>query len=134
MPYTTPTAAELKLRFPAFAAVADETVDYWITDALLTVTSSWLETDYQPAAMELAAHNMALGGLGTSGGEVAGLADMGVTSFKSGNMSVSFAEGAITAKSAGGYGSTKYGLMFRVRLRRNRGGPFLVAGTITGRC
>lgn len=125
MAYTQPTAADLKLRFPAFAAVADETVEYWLTDARLIVTADWIEADRAPAEMALAAHNMVLAGLGTSGGAVGELAAMGVTDFKSASMSVSFDAAAIRSANGGDYGATRYGIAFRTYLRRNRGGPFL---------
>lgn len=126
MAYSQPTAATLKLRFPAFAAVADETVEYWLTDARLIVTDSWDEADRAPAEMALAAHNMTLNGLGTAGGTVGDLAAMGVTEFKSASMAVSFDADAIRA-SKGGYDATRYGRAFAVFLRRNRGGPMLVS-------
>lgn len=126
MAYSEPDADALKTRFPAFAAVADETVEYWLTDARLIVTDTWAEDDRAPAEMALAAHNLALNGYGTAGGAIGDLAAMGVTSFKSASMSVSFAEGAVLSAGSGGYGSTRYGKQFQVYLRRNRGGPLLV--------
>lgn len=126
MSYTQPTAATLKQRFPAFAAVLDTTVDYWLTDARLIVTEGWFENDRANAEMALAAHNMALNGYGASGGAVGDLAVMGVTSFKSASMSVNFDEGVIAANAKGGYSATKYGREFQTYLRRNRGGPRLV--------
>lgn len=127
MPYSQPDAAELKLRYPAFAAVDDATVEYWLTDARLIVTDSWFENDRAPAEMALAAHNMALGGLGTAGGAVGDLAAMGVTSFRSASMSVSFDADSVRRSGNGGYGSTRYGVAFLPYLRRNRGGPFLTS-------
>ena len=47
MPYSVPTAASLKTRFPIFATVADATVTACITDASRFVDTSWLEDDYQ---------------------------------------------------------------------------------------
>lgn len=126
MAYTEPDAAALKLRFPAFAAVGDETVEYWLTDARLIVTEGWAENDRAPAEMALAAHNLALNGYGTSGGAVGDLATMGVTGFKSASMSVEFDAAAVKAGAAGGYSSTRYGKAFLAFLRRNRGGPMLV--------
>lgn len=64
MPYTTPTATQLKARYPKFASVADATVDAVIADALRSVDNTWVEGDYQPAIMALAAHMMVLEGLG----------------------------------------------------------------------
>lgn len=123
-----PTAATLKVRYPAFAAIADAVIDYWLTDARLIVTDSWDEIDRAPAEMALAAHNMARQGLGTGG---VGTGDMaGVTDFKSASFSMSFDASAVKAASAGGYGSTPYGQEFAAYLRRNRGGPALV-GTLS---
>lgn len=126
MAYVQPTAAELKLRYPAFATVPDETVEYWLTDARLIVTDAWAEVDRGPAEMALAAHNMELSGYGSAGGAVGDLAAMGVTSFKSASMSVNFAEAAIVRSGSGRYSSTKYGVQFMPYLRRNVGGPRLV--------
>jgi Protein of unknown function (DUF4054) len=125
MAYTAPTPAELRIRFPAFAAVTDEVINYWLADARVTVTDAWIEADRAPGEMELAAHNMAGNGYGSAGGAVAGLAAMGVTDFKSGAMSASFDAETVRAANAGGYGSTRYGVLFLTRLRRNVGGAFL---------
>jgi hypothetical protein len=127
MAYTAPDAAALKVRFPAFASVADETVDYWLEDARLTVTDAWDEADRAVAEMLLAAHNMAMQGLGTAGGAVANLAAMGVTDFKSASMSVSFDAASVRTSKGSGYDATTYGQQFKVYLRRNVGGPRLVS-------
>jgi uncharacterized protein YfiM (DUF2279 family) len=132
MAYTAPTAADLKLRFPAFSAVADETVEYWLEDARLIVTDSWIEADRAPAEMALAAHNMEENGLSSAGGAVANLAGMGVESFKSASFSVNFKAGA--GASGGGYASSRYGKAFLAFLRRNRGGPLLVAPILSPDC
>lgn len=126
MAYSQPTASDLKQRFLAFAAVPDATVEYWLTDARLIVTARWAEIDRAPAEMALAAHNMALNGLGSAGGAVGDLAAMGVTSFKSASMSVSFDGATIGRASSGGYRATKYGQQFLTYLARNRGGPRLI--------
>lgn len=126
MAYSEPTASDLKTRYPAFAGVADATVEYWLDDARTIVTESWAEGDRAPAEMALAAHNLAMNGFGTSGGAVGDLAAMGVTSFRSASMSVGFAEATVARRSAGGYGATRYGRQFRVYLKRNRGGARLV--------
>lgn len=132
MAYVAPTPADLKMRFPAFANVSDGTIEYWLTDARLMVTDSWLEADRAPAEMELAAHNMARQGFGTG---TVGTGDMaGVTDFRSASFSVSFDAGAVKAAAGGGYGSTSYGQDFAVRLRRNVGGPRLVGYVATLGC
>jgi len=133
MAYAVPTAEDLKERYPAFAAVADDTVEMWITDAQRIVTPGWIENDYGPAIMALAAHNLARQGLGTTGsGAVGGMS--GVTNFKSGTFSASFAESAVNAQVKGGYASTPYGQDFAEMLRRNRGGPRVSAGGRLGCC
>ena len=127
MAYTQPDAAALKLRFPAFAAVDDVVIEYWLEDSRLIVTDSWAEDDRAPGEMELAAHNMAaLGFDRTTGDAIGGLAQMGVTSFRSASMSVNFDPTTIQNANSSNYRSTKYGQLFLARLRRNVGGPRLV--------
>lgn len=122
MAYTAPTPATLKTRYPAFNAIEDATVQYWLTDSLRTVTDSWIEADRAVAMMALAAHNMAMQGLGAAAAGV----PAGVTSFRSGSFSVQVSDGAAERASAGGYDATRYGQEFR-RLRwRSKGGPRLV--------
>ncbi len=126
MAYVQPDAAALKLRFPAFAAVDDTVVNYWLTDARLTVTDAWIEADRAPAEMELAAHNMAVTGVGAATGPAAALASLGITEFQSGSRSASFDATVSRESNSGAYGSTKYGAMFLRRLARNFGGPQLM--------
>lgn len=127
MAYVQPSAADLKLRFPPFASVADVTIEYWLTDARLIVTDSWIEVDRAPAEMELAAHNMVKAGVaGITTGTVGDIAGKGVTSFKSASFSVELESSAARRLSGTGYASTQYGADFAVRLRRNVGGPRLV--------
>lgn len=123
MAHTAPTPADLKLRYDAFAAVDDAKVQYWLTDALRFVDTSWDEHDYAPALMAAAAHHMALRKLGT---DVTAQIPAGVTSFKSGDFSASIAESAAARSAAGGWAATEYGLEFKALLRRNKGGPRLV--------
>lgn len=118
--------AIFRIRYPAFATVSDEIVEYWLDDALTIVTDSWIEADRDPAQMALAAHNLALTGYGTSGGAVSSLAAMGITDFKSASMSVSFDAETVRRSGNGGYSSTRYGVQFLTYLRRNVGGPRLV--------
>lgn len=117
-----PTPANLQLRYPAFAAVADEVIQYWLTDAERFVDTTWAEADYGPALMALAAHNMALGGIGSAASQL----PAGVTRFKSGAMDVTIAESVASQSSASGYASTRYGREYAALLRRNFAGPRLV--------
>ena len=129
MPYTTPSANDLQARYPAFAAVADATIDVWIADSLRFVDETWLEDDYQPAIMSHAAHQMALLGIGTTTG--AGALPAGVTRFKSGTMDVTISDQAASAAASGEYGATPYGREYQRLLRRNFSGPrVIVAGTL----
>lgn len=136
MAYTAPTPADLKARFPAFAGVADATIEYWLEDARLTVTDDWIEADRAPAEMELAAHNMIkVGVAGISTGTVGDIAGKGVVGFKSASFSVELESSAAKRLSGTGYDSTQYGADFAVRLRRNEGGPYLVGcATAPGCC
>jgi hypothetical protein len=122
MAYTVPTAADLKTRYAAFAAVADNDVTYWITDAQRFVDTSWGETDYAPALMALAAHNMALAGLGTDGASLTGVPG-GITRMRSGSLDLSFTNEAANARLNGGFAATRYGQEYQTLLSRNRGGP-----------
>lgn len=126
MPYATPTADALKTLYPAFATVADATIDAQIADAEQTgVDETWLEDDYQPAVMALAAHNMALLGIG-SVSKAESYARQGVTSLKSGSFSASFDADRAKAVAAGEYSATPYGQRYDALLRKNKGGPRVV--------
>lgn len=127
MAYDLPTAAELKLRYPAFAAVADDTVTYWIEDATRSVDTSWSEGDYAPALMSLAAHNMALTGLGAEASALASL-PAGVTRIKSASFEAAFTDAAANARASGSFDATRYGQEYLLLLRRNKAGP-LVSNT-----
>lgn len=123
MPYAVPTPNDFRTRFPAFADADDSVITYWITDAQRIVTTDWIETDYQPAILSYAAHEMALAGLETSSSGAS--LPAGVTRFRSGSMDVSVSE---NVASATGYQATRYGQAFATFLRRNRGGVRVVGG------
>jgi hypothetical protein len=116
--YTEPTAADLKARFPAFAAVADATIDSWLTATEMPVDQSWPEATYGPAKMAWAAHMMAETGVLAGGGAI----PAGVTSFKSGTFSATVSD---KLASATGYDSTVYGRQFKAMQRAAFGGPRL---------
>lgn len=129
MAHDPATLSEFRTRYPAFAAVPDATVQYWLDDAYET-TEGWTCTVAAKAQMALAAHNLAQPGNGTDGGDVAALAEMGVTSFKSASMSVSLSDGVVSKRAGGGYSSTRYGKDYVGYLRRCRGAtPFLAGCT-----
>lgn len=115
MAYTAPTAATLKARYPAFASVADATVDYWLAEAAEDC-ANWSESLRARGEMALAAHRMADLGI------VTGAVPAGVTSFKSGTFSASVSDGVASRT---GYASTIYGREFQQLARNLFGGPRL---------
>jgi hypothetical protein len=118
--YSTPTAADLKARYPAFSAVNADVISYWIADAMRSIDTSWSEGDYAVALLALAAHNMAISGLGTDDDiTIPG----GVTGFRMGPVQIGLTREAANAKLGADYSSTRYGAEFRRLLRANFGGP-----------
>lgn len=105
----TPTLSDFRTRYPAFAAVADATVEYWLGEGVAAVIA-WPEDDQAKGAMAYAAHRMAEQGLDGSG-------PAGVTSFKSGTFSASVSEAAANRT---GLHSTLYGREF-IQLARRAG-------------
>lgn len=122
MAYDVPTAAEMKLRYPSFADVADDTITYWITDAQRFVDTSWAEGDYAPALLSLAAHNMTLAGIGADGASLSSV-PAGITRMKSGSLELGFTDDAANARMSGSFGATRYGQEFIALRLKNRGGP-----------
>lgn len=116
MAYAAPTPADLKVKYPAFAAVPDATIQVYLNDA--PVDETWSERDYAAAIMAWSAHEMVGAGIGAN--EVAAYAAAGVSRLKSGTLDVSFATGA---SGSTGYESTGYGRSWLELLRRNKGGP-----------
>ena len=121
MPYEVPTAANLKARFPAFAAVADEAIVMAITEASGRVDRTWPETDFQPAILLYAAHVLTLDGLGTS--TEAQLA--GFRRLKIGSLELESATAAASASSSPLL-QTGYGRRFAELARQVRGPAILV--------
>ncbi|TQI72913.1 uncharacterized protein DUF4054 [Bosea sp. AK1] len=131
MPYTLPTAADFRAKFPAFAAVGDPTVTLAIQEASSSVDESWIEADYQPAILYLAAHILVVDGAITDGlglGAVGGAIAAGVLSeAKVGDVTAKLASGGNSGgSSASGYGSTAFGSRYLQLLRRNQPAVALV--------
>lgn len=123
MSYAEPVAADLQMRYPAFAAVDPATITYWLTDAHRFVDTGWSEGDYAPALIAAAAHGMAQAGTpGISNDEAADLAASGVTDFQSGAFRLRFSDDAVKAALATGFGSTIYGREYLALLATNRPG------------
>ena len=107
-----PTPTDLKTRYPAFAAVDDAAIQYWLTDAARFVDTSWMEGDYGPAKLAYAAHNLAAND--------STALPQGVTQFKSGVVNISLSD---AQASATGFETTRYGMEYLALLRRNFTGP-----------
>ena len=111
---TAPTIADFRTRYPAFAAVADASVQYWLTEGFAEV-SAWADSDQPRGAMAYAAHRLTEQGVG-------GATPQGVTAFKSGTFSASVSD---TQANRTGFNATVYGRDFLDLARRNFGGPRL---------
>jgi len=116
--------AAFRMRYPAFAAVPDAKVQYWLTDAAREVDASW-GADQAPATLALAAHNMTVtpGVLPSAAGAAL---PAGLTSFKSAAVSLNFSDAAAAQAVSGGFRATIYGREFLRYQRRHVGGPRLV--------
>lgn len=119
--YTKPLPQHLVAKYPAFADVPTATIQFWLTDAERYVDDSWTEGDYAAALMAMAAHNMAIAGLGSEAAALAGI-PTGISKFKSGQLDVSFTDDAANSRTTGALASTRYGAEYAMLLRRNRGG------------
>lgn len=121
MAYETPTAADLKARYPEFDSVADARVDVFIEEALSFVGTDWDENDYKQAIIALACHNLVgEGEPARSNGGSWDPANSGqvVKSHKVGDVAFTFENGSGgSSGSASGHGSefsqTVYGKKYK---------------------
>ncbi len=114
--------AELKAIFPAFTAVADATVQFWLSRAARQVDTSWPEEDRDFARRLLACHLMTEQGLGTGAeAEMFRAGAAGFDSLKSGSLTLTRAAPNVTG-ATGAYGTTQYGRQFAVLAMQVRGG------------
>jgi hypothetical protein len=127
--YAKPSPAHLAIKYPAFAAVAASTIQFWLTDAERYVTNAWSERDYAAGLMALAAHNMAVAGIGAEATALTGI-PAGVTAMKSGSLALNFTPEAANARLTGDLSGTPYGQEYAGLLRRNRGGPLVAPSGI----
>lgn len=131
MAYVIPTAAALKARYAEFSGVSDERVTAYITDATRSVQETWLERDYAPAIMLLAAHLMlSEGAIDVAAGETSTMTTAGaIKSYAVDGVSVSYAGvsgGAGSGLMDGeGLSSTVYGMRFLALRRANFAGPMV---------
>ncbi len=126
MPYTLPTASDLKTRFPEFTGVADATVNAAIQDAARWVDTTWEVDDYQPAILYLAAHFLVTGqAVGAEGV----YATENIKSERIGPISVTYGDGGSSGsgESNGMFYGTSYGRHWHAMARSNHP-PILVIG------
>ena len=112
MAFVAPTAADIKARFPEFAAVADATIDSVLAETGF-IDARWIEDDRRPAIMYYVAHQLVMSGQGSSAN--AKLQAVGDFSrIKSGDLEVSRSGGSSGSSSSGGgtFSQTNYGKQY----------------------
>jgi hypothetical protein len=123
MAWTAPTPADVKARFPAFAAVPDAAIQGALDEAALQVDETWVsEADFRLGRMLLAAHILTLDGLGTGAeAEAAGAGASGFKRMKSGQLELERFTAADSGAGSGDglLGTTSYGRRFLDLLKRN---------------
>lgn len=128
MPYTIATPADLKQRYPEFAAVPDQRVAYWIADAGNAFDIEPLGKNQVTAQALYAAHQLAMEGDGEADGDGV---PVGVTSMRSGSLSLSFDAGYVASRAEGGWGATKYGAQLYSLLKSYLSGPRVTGGVVS---
>lgn len=117
MPYTAPTAADLKTRFPEFDTIADAMIEAIISENAATMSTSWLEDDYTAAYLSLVAHCLTVEGEPGRSAGVAGAASGPIKRVKVGDVETEFASaGVVQSAATYGLSDTPYGQRF-LRLR-----------------
>jgi len=125
MPFTLPTSDQFFARFPIFEDADADTITAIIAEAANSVDNTWIETDYQPAIMYLAAHLFATDN--TTAGDEPEIGDLGsnmIASESFGGMSVSYRQGGSSSAIASSdmFGTTVYGRRFLQMAIRNKPG------------
>ncbi len=115
MAYSAPTASKFKTRYPAFAALANASIEYWLAEAAVDCTL-FPETVRARAEMAYAAHKL------VETGALSGAVPQGLTSFKSGTFSATVAEGLASLT---GFDATVYGREFLAMRRAAFAGPIM---------
>lgn len=121
MPYTLPTALQVKARFPELEDISDLTLEDIIDEASGSVSTAWCEPDYQRGIMYLTAHLAVDQGFTGRPTEASGP----ITSSKLGDASDTYGQ-MQNVDSAGAYSSTAYGRRFMQLRRANTQGVRLL--------
>lgn len=120
MPYVNPTPAQLKTRFPAFAAVDDTVVQGALDEAAARVDQTWREKDFQPAQLLYAAHILTLDGQGAGQeAQFSSLSAAGVQSIKIASLQLTIAKTKEAGASASLLKTTSFGRRFWDLMRLN---------------
>lgn len=126
MAYEPPTYQEFITRFPIFAGdqYSQPVVEAILVEASRGADNSWLEPDYKPAVMYLAAHLLANDNSGEGEDVTFGASQSTNISGESfGGMSISYASPAAGGANASAtYGNTEYGRRYLRLLRLNKPG------------
>lgn len=127
MAYTPPTAADFKLRFPAFGSVPDEQIGAALDDAASVADDGWSDADRRKAVMLQAAHDMTQNGIGTGAeAELAKAGALGFTSFRSGQLQLDRSEASAATASGDPLTQTSYGRQLLDLIRRRFSGVMVV--------
>ncbi|MDO9487639.1 MAG: DUF4054 domain-containing protein, partial [Sphingomonadaceae bacterium] len=111
-----PTPGELIDTFPAFAAVDQWRIQFWIDRAARVVDTTWAPDDFTFATMLHAAHEMVVNGFGAGAeAEAAAGGASGFRSLRSGALALERFDAGDAAR---GYGATQYGRQFLPLLAR----------------
>lgn len=135
MPYTAPTAADIKTRFPAFAGIDNALIELYIDEAMLWVDTTWFETDYTIAIQYLTAHFMAAEGLlvsATGSGSAAGAVSGPIKSERLGDAAITYSDRGSTGGWSGtdaDLATTPYGQRFLAL--RNANHPAILTTGVT---
>ena len=120
-PIVSTALTAFRARFPAFDATPDARIEYWLSDSARFIEETVFGTDFDLAQMLYAAHNLTLAGDGGSV-ELANMPD-GITSLRSGSLSLSFDTQTAQREAMGGWDATKYGVQLLALLKMKNSGP-----------
>jgi len=98
--------------FPEFASTSEPPVDYWLGQAVTTLSPWRLGQNYGLACMLFAAHNLTLGAIAAAAqarGASPGSPPAPITGKGAGGLSVSYDPGLTATDDAGIYNATSYG-------------------------
>lgn len=122
MAYVIPTVETFMARFPIFSDKDETVVGMIIAEAAGKVDNTWIESDYQPAILYLAAHMLATDNSDEGGQVQIGESDT-ILSESFGGMSVSYGKASAGGASASAmeaeYSKTSYGRRYLGLLRNN---------------